>query len=464
MHDRRALKVAILVVFLCVVTGASAGADGRWIEVVPAASGTPPTVTTSDVAGGVAVEVDLAGFFVQERSVAGTEYLRLTVPQCGGHGAVGEPHMPFSAVLVPVANGLAADLRVTESRAEIALTGVTVFPEQAPEPECGSSAPEFVIDGRVYSSDSWYPASTARIADDVVVRGQRFLVVEINPLAFNPARKELKALEHLKINIDLSGEIDAAAETRKLERRSAHFPTLVEESGTAVPDALPTGIEYLIIAADSLVTSVQPLADWKRKKGFTVDVVAMSTIGTTSAELKAFLQARYDADPDMTYVLLVGDHPEVPSENVGGMISDLYYSCLDGSDYLPDVVTGRIAVSDPTDCDNVVSKILAFDRDVVPGAWHGNYLMASYFESSSCQSTRWFFETSTHAMHYVRDVIGMGIHTAATSNNLSCNPYVWHVGDYPHRFSLRRFHSRLRTSLMVSTPVSASFSTAITVA
>jgi len=202
-----------------------------------------------------------------------------------------------------------------------------------------------------------------------VVRGQRFLVVEVHPLAFNPVRRGVVANGHLTVEIDLEGEIDTAAEMRKRDRLNLHFPTLVVGQRAPRPDVNPTGVEYLIVAADPLLTAVKPLAEWKRRKGLTVEVVAMSAIRTTSTELEAFLQNRYDVDPDLTYVLLVGDDPMVPTKDLGNLDSDLYDSCLDGSDYFPDVVIGRIAVQTLNDCSNVVAKILDFDRDVVPGAW-----------------------------------------------------------------------------------------------
>ena len=431
---RTPLLISILITLALMSSPALAA--GQWVEVTPSAPGTELSVDVREVAGGLVVDLELAGFYVEERMLASGDFSLLRIPGCGGNGAVGAPHLPFRTILIPVPNGPAAELNVVSSDSTVVLSGVTVMPEQAPVPDCGSSVPEFTLDEKVYCADLWYPPQVARMIDDVVVRGQRFLVVEAMPLSFNPFRKEVSARPHISLAIDLMGVVDTAAEARKAERRSVYFPTLAEFDGLPEPDAVPSGIEYLIIAHDTLVTAVQPLAEWKRLKGLTTEIVAMSTVGTTSADLKTFLQNRYDTDPDLTYVLLVGDHPMVPSEDLGGMVSDLYYSCLDGSDYFPDIVMGRIAVQAATDCENVVDKILTFERDTVPGVWHGDYLMAAYFQTSSCQAERFFFETGTHAMHYIRDQIGMGIHTAATSGNLSCNPYIWREDAtwYPHRF------------------------------
>jgi subtilisin-like proprotein convertase family protein len=435
MDRRHRYGVGFSIIAALVLVVGVVSAQDRWVEVAPSAAGTPLSVDLRDEPGGKVIDVELSGFFLADTSAGGRDFSFLKVPGCGGRGLIGQPHLPFQSVAVPVPNGPAANLQVTETTVRDALTGVTVIPQQAPRPDCGSTEPDFVIDDKAYATDAWYPAQAARIAQDVVVRGQRFLIVEVSPLAFNPVRNEVLARQSLTIRIDLRGDIDAAAEARKAERRSLHFPTLVELDGAPLPDSNPTGVEYLIIAHDSLLAAVQPLAEWKQKKGLTVEIVPMSTIGTTSAELKSFLQTRYDSDPDMTYVLFVGDHPMVPSESLSGMVSDLYYSCLDGTDYFPDIVLGRIAVQSEADCINVIDKILTFDRDVVPGAWHGSYLMAALLQTYSCQAERFFFETGTHAMHYIRDLIGMDIYTSATSGNLSCNPYTWRedASWYPHR-------------------------------
>ncbi|MGD8440382.1 MAG: C25 family cysteine peptidase [Holophagae bacterium] len=424
--------------FVVSLVAVVATAGDLWVDVSPAPAGTPLAVDVHDVVGGVAIDVDVAGFFMEERSRDGAPYAWLDVPGCGGHGAVGEPYMPFQTVLVPVPNGPRATLTVAGSDPVSVLTGVTVVPQQPAQPDCGNPPSDFTIDDKAYGADSWFPRQSARIADDVVVRGQRFLVVEVHPLTFNPARKEVAVRSHLALTVDLVGQVDAAAEARKAERHSPLFPTAAVLDGLPAPDATPTGIEYLIVAYDPLVSAIEPLAEWKRKKGLTTEVVAMSTIGTTSADLKSFLQSRYDTDPDLTYVLLVGDHPMVPAQTLSGMVSDLYYSCLDGSDYFPDVVIGRISVQDPTDCEHVVDKILTFERDIVPGAWHGDYLMAAYlqdYNDYNCRADRFFFETGTLSMHFIRDEVGMGIATAATSDSLSCNPYTWREDAtwYPHR-------------------------------
>jgi subtilisin-like proprotein convertase family protein len=432
------LSRCVLALAAIVTAPPAAAQELSWIELQPSAPGTAPTVEVVDSDGGLEISLDLAGFFVGETLDEGVAFTTLEIPEAGLAGADGTPYMPFRAVLLPLPHGPAVEVSAVRSTPLTVLRDVTVRPAQPAMPDCGSAQPEFVIDESAYSRSSLFPATAARIGDEFIVRGQRFAVLELAPLQFNPAASELIAHPRIEVRLSLEGAIDASAEEMKRRRGRSLFATTVDlEQGAGVPDSNPTGSEYLILAHDSFVDAIQPLADWKRRKGLTVEVVPISQVGGTSTQIKSWLQARYDSDPDLTYVLLVGDHQQVPSQDVGGMVTDLYYSCLDGGDYLPDVVLGRISVQTETDCANIVDKILTYERTPDSGSWHGDFLMAALlqdYNDYNCRADRWFFETGTHAMHFARDVAGMGILTAATSDSLSCNPYWFRSDSYPHRF------------------------------
>lgn len=121
--------------------------------------------------------------------------------------------------------------------------------------------------------------------------------------------------------------------------------------------------EYLIVAHDSLAESVQPLADWKRQKGYATRVVRLSEIGPspTADDIRAFLRK---ARP--TFVLLVGDAPLLPAASVKRMRrihTDHYYGCLDdGDDWRPDIYVGRLPAGNAAECSVMVKKILAYEK------------------------------------------------------------------------------------------------------
>mgnify|MGYP006289242843 FL=1 len=414
-------------------------AGSTWVPVQPGEVGAPPTVVVERSSGLVRIEIAIAGLWAEELTLDERSFTALTVPELGLKGQEGTPYLPFRSVLVPVPAGPEVGApALTEEAPVTLLTGVEVQPAQPPRPDCGvHPVGELRFDDTVYGTDAWLPSEPVRLVEEIVVRGQRFLSLEVSPVRYNPARGEVAASPRMVVEVALEGPVDEAAENLK-RRRGKPFFDVSGEGTPAGPESNPTGFEYLIVTHDSFLAAVEPLAEWKRLKGFTVDVVPTSSVGSTSSAVKAFLQTRYDSDPDLTFVLLVGDHQQIPAENVGGFVSDLYYSCLDGSDYFPDVLLGRISVQTATDAANAVSKIVGYERTPDSGTWHGDFLMAALlqdYNDYNCRADRWFFETGTHVMHYVRDVLGMGILTAATSDSLSCNPYRWRTDSYPHRFS-----------------------------
>ncbi len=124
----------------------------------------------------------------------------------------------------------------------------------------------------------------------------------------------------------------------------------------------PFGARYLIITRDSYEFYVQPLAEWKRTKGIQTMVVRISTIGSTPSAIRSYIEdAYYGWEVPPEYVLLVGDTEAVPTY-YDLAPTDNYYAAIDGSDYLSDIMIGRISADTSTHCSTQVNKILSYER------------------------------------------------------------------------------------------------------
>ena len=124
--------------------------------------------------------------------------------------------------------------------------------------------------------------------------------------------------------------------------------------------------DIIIVTHSNYLTAANTLAAWKRQMGYTVEVVSQS--GWTSAQVKAAIHDRYAAwTPKPDYFVIIGDHGDVPAEDSAlnkPHVTDLYYACMDGtSDYYPDMAHGRISVSSATEANNVIDKIVNYERD-----------------------------------------------------------------------------------------------------
>jgi len=127
-------------------------------------------------------------------------------------------------------------------------------------------------------------------------------------------------------------------------------------------DPLPFGGRYLIIVWDAVEYLVEPLAEWKHRKGIQTRVVKLSDVGSTPEEIKDYIQTAYDTwavPPE--YVLLVGDTEQLPVY-YGLTHTDNYYATVDGTDYLADIMVGRLTADGPGHCSTQVAKILGYER------------------------------------------------------------------------------------------------------
>jgi hypothetical protein len=125
-------------------------------------------------------------------------------------------------------------------------------------------------------------------------------------------------------------------------------------------NAQEIGAKYLIITHDNFVNDIQPLADWKHKKGMRTKVVTLNQIGSTPALIKSYIQTAYNTwqiPPE--FLLLVGGPNLLPW---GQSNSDNFYMEMTG-DLFNDILAGRLTVRTNTEAQTVVNKILLYERN-----------------------------------------------------------------------------------------------------
>ena len=125
---------------------------------------------------------------------------------------------------------------------------------------------------------------------------------------------------------------------------------------------LADGAKYLIITHDNFYDAIQPLAQWKHKKGIPTKVVRLSEIGAlpeSIARIKNYIVNAYNTwNPRPEYVLLVGSPDYIRSYQNA---FDDYYADMAGN-YLMELSVGRFSVSNPSQCSVVVAKTLGYEQ------------------------------------------------------------------------------------------------------
>jgi hypothetical protein len=223
------------------------------------------------------------------------------------------------------------------------------------------------------------PGRLVSVGPPGIMRDLRVVRVTFDPFADGGLAGPATSLD---VTLTASDAPGVNEKRRTLPQASPDFQRLYADQvinyasgGTAGPgvpgtepdrrDPLPLGARYLVITYDSFESGIQPLADWKHKKGMQTKIARLSDVGSSPLEIRNYIANAYDTwEVPPEYVLLVGDTEVLPSYE-GLTSTDNYYAAIDGSDYLADVMVGRISADSPGDVATQVAKILGYERTPV---------------------------------------------------------------------------------------------------
>lgn len=129
-------------------------------------------------------------------------------------------------------------------------------------------------------------------------------------------------------------------------------------------NAEPEPGEYLIITSSSYLSLMNDFISWKKKCGY--KVVSEIITGSEPPEvIKNIIISHYQNDtPKPEYILLVGDVDLIPTfYGYPWSISDNKFVTMDGnSDYIPEILIGRISISNPGELLSYLAKVLNYEK------------------------------------------------------------------------------------------------------
>ena len=226
----------------------------------------------------------------------------------------------------------------------------------------------YVFDS-IYQKDKFYPANLGELSDPYILRDYRGITIKTYPFAYNAFTKTLRVYTHYKIRIYAEGEDNR--NTISVPRNSItvdfipiyahHFLNWEQHRYTPVNDTFG---KMLVICHGNFLSEMTNFVNWKNQKGIPTELIEFSTIGTTATQLQTYIQNRYLADREISYILLVGDLAYIPSPTYGAGESDPSYSLVAGNDAYPDIFVGRFSAESTTDVITQVNKVIHYERDL----------------------------------------------------------------------------------------------------
>jgi len=376
------LVLLLLGWFFFVSTPLWAESDPVWIEFIPGTEKISQIDVLQSNFEQVIFDALVFGMWSEEVSTKGGVFNQLSIPECGITNVIGEPRLPVLRKMVQIPYGAEVDVEVISFKfEEKSLEELGIFsriiPIQPPIPKIEGAweSAQFVIHEEAYQKDSFYPAELAKKREIGIIRGHRFVTVEISPVSYNPVSGKLKLYSHIKVRVNLTGSDRARTEDMLYRYVSPPYERVCQDmfiNYSAYQDiikgapALPIG--YLIIVHNDFEAQAAPLAEWKSKKGFHVTVATTTQTGTSTTSIKNYISDAYNTWPiPPTYVLFFGDVGWIPTYNgtYSYSATDLYYVQMDG-DRFADIYRARLPARSTTEATDMVNKILYYENPTSP--------------------------------------------------------------------------------------------------
>lgn len=429
--------------------GTAGATSPQWVSLGPDIPGNGAvTHTISRDPQSWQARVTVPGLWSGSRLTAAGERGFLDIPGSGVTNVLGSPLLPVLRYLVECPPGASVTLSL-EPLAGRSLSlktlGVSfpLAPVQPPVPKVEGVSVPFVEDEAIFGKDAFFPEQTAVVAGAAILRGRHVALIELRPVRYNPVAGVIEVWSEAVVRVSFTG--GSALHQGREETRLVSFglDPWLEASLIGLPSAMKTdetimgnaggaaqGAEgMLIIVNDSFYDAIQPLVAWKQKSGFKTEVVKTSTLGTTPTDalVKNAIQTRFDSwtNPALGWVLLVGDTDYVPihTGNGGGssQVTDNWYACVSGTDYLPDLAIARISTRSPEETTAVVNKLMTYEKATFPStAWvkkagfigtsdsshytlietTHDYCIDTYFTPNGYQQTSWSHGHASCDRHY----------------------------------------------------------------
>ncbi|MGC9337047.1 MAG: C25 family cysteine peptidase, partial [Candidatus Cloacimonadia bacterium] len=160
----------------------------------------------------------------------------------------------------------------------------------------------------------------------------------------------------------------------------------------------------LIITPQYMADFLSPFVDWKEARGITCTIATLTETGETSPEIKSFIQNAYETwenPPD--YLLLIGDVELLPSFYFGdeNNVTDHPYTLLEGDDYFPEILVGRLSINSLMELSTIINKILKYEKEpyMENPEWlkrallvAGNYSESTPIPTTPVKVSRWLYD------------------------------------------------------------------------
>lgn len=230
--------------------------------------------------------------------------------------------------------------------------------------------------GPAYARDAFFPGNLAVASDPFVLRELRGQTITFYPYQYNPVTGRIRVYENLRVRVTIDPQqkgINEVSQKMKGNATQGMFNSHFLNGQAAKYAPKSEDGQMLIICPESMLEAMQPLVQWKNQKGIKTTIVSTSVTGVSNTLIKDYIKSAYAANPELLYLLLVGDHADIPAYSYGQsgseqLYSDTYYGQLAGNDYYPELFVGRFSGT-AADVKTMVARGMEYEKNPAAGDW-----------------------------------------------------------------------------------------------
>jgi gingipain R len=229
------------------------------------------------------------------------------------------------------------------------------------------------VKGAVYTENNFFPKLLADLNEPYIHRDIRGQTVNFIPFQYHPIQKKLRVFNRIVVEIHFDIKKSGVNQLYKLfpkqipaELENIYLKRYLNYSKRRYNSIGEDG-SILIISPNEYFSQLDTIIEWKRKAGYKVELVDISTIGNTQNNIYNYVRDYYQQNPDFLYLLLVGDHNKVAAYNAGNAGSEIKWSdakyglISNSNDWYPDIYVGRFSPSSTSDLQIMIDRNMEYE-------------------------------------------------------------------------------------------------------
>ena len=373
-------KALFLIVFtvISVMAFAQKQTTPQWTGVINNSPETFRTQLVSSSEQSVKVNVQVPGFYTTNVVTPRGEAKVISLPKAVNAVNAGEPDMPTLGIPAIIGDRARMSVRITDAQ-YMDFEGIEIAPFKGNFSRQIDPADVPYTYGECYDQDAFFPANNVGLYEPYIIRDFRGQNILVKPFAYNPVTKTLRVYYDMSVEmykVDDNGANVMEARRSNVIKMDPDFKSLYQrhfinyEAGMAKYTAVDEEGDLLIICYGNFMSSMTDFVNWKKTRGVNTTIVNASTAGSSYSAIKTYIQNQYNANNNLTHVLLVGDVAQIPGYSYSGGGSsyggkgDNAYGQIVGNDIYNDVFVGRFSATTAAQVTTQCNRVITYERDL----------------------------------------------------------------------------------------------------